>query len=39
MTNLFARIKNTVLADLHEALDQKERKNPIALLEPIFTRM
>ena len=32
MTNLFARIKNTVLADLHEALDQKERKNPIALL-------
>ena len=32
MTNLFARIKNTVLADLHEALDQKERSNPIALL-------
>ena len=32
MTNLFARIKNTVLADLHEALDQKEQKNPIALL-------
>ena len=32
MTNLFARIKNTVLADLHEALDQKERNNPIALL-------
>ena len=32
MTNLFARIKNTVLADLHAALDQKEQKNPIALL-------
>jgi lia operon protein LiaH len=32
MTNLFTRIKNTVLADLHEALDQKERSNPIALL-------
>jgi lia operon protein LiaH len=32
MTNLFARIKNTVLADLHEVLDQKEQKNPIALL-------
>ncbi|MCH6265645.1 PspA/IM30 family protein [Neobacillus citreus] len=32
MTNLFTRIKNTVLADLHEALDQKENKNPIALL-------
>lgn len=32
MTNLFTRIKNTVLADLNEALDQKEKKNPIALL-------
>lgn len=32
MTNLFSRIKNTVLADLHEAMDQKERKNPIVLL-------
>lgn len=32
MTNLFTRIKNTVLADLHDALDQKEQKNPIALL-------
>lgn len=32
MTNLFTRIKNTVLADLNEALDQKENKNPIALL-------
>lgn len=32
MTNLFARIKNTVMADLHDALDQKEKQNPIALL-------
>ncbi|MFZ7945815.1 PspA/IM30 family protein [Neobacillus sp. 19] len=32
MTNLFSRIKNTITADLHEALDQKEKKNPIALL-------
>lgn len=32
MSNLFTRIKNTVLADVHEVLDQKERKNPISLL-------
>lgn len=32
MSNLFTRIKNTVLADLNEVLDQKEQKNPIALL-------
>jgi len=32
MTNLFARIKNTITADIHEALDQKEKQNPIALL-------
>ena len=32
MSNLFTRIKDTVKADLHEVLDQKERKNPIALL-------
>ncbi|WP_313799893.1 PspA/IM30 family protein [Cytobacillus sp.] len=32
MANLFTRIKNTVLADLNEVLDQKEKKNPIALL-------
>lgn len=32
MTNLLTRIKNTVLADLNEALDHKEKKNPIALL-------
>ncbi|MEH7117645.1 PspA/IM30 family protein [Neobacillus vireti] len=32
MTNLFTRIKNTITADLHEALDQKEKQNPIAML-------
>jgi lia operon protein LiaH len=32
MTNLFKRIKNTITADLHEALDHKEKQNPIALL-------
>ncbi len=32
MTNLFTRIKNVVMADLHEAVDQKEKQNPIALL-------
>jgi lia operon protein LiaH len=32
MTNLFTRIKNTITADLHEAIDQKEKQNPIALL-------
>ncbi len=32
MTNLFTRIKNTITADLHEALDHKEKQNPIALL-------
>jgi hypothetical protein len=32
MTNLFTRIKNTITADLYEALDQKEKQNPIALL-------
>ncbi|KON89841.1 modulator protein [Sporosarcina globispora] len=32
MANLLTRIKDTVMADLHEALDKKEKKNPIALL-------
>lgn len=32
MTNLLTRIKNTVMADLYEVMDQKERKNPIAML-------
>ena len=29
---LFNRIKNTIAADLHEVLDQKEQKNPISVL-------
>jgi lia operon protein LiaH len=32
MSNLFTRIKNTVMADLNEVMDKKERKNPIAML-------
>lgn len=32
MTNLLIRIKNTITADLNEALDHKEQQNPIALL-------
>ncbi|KIY22833.1 PspA/IM30 family protein [Mesobacillus subterraneus] len=32
MANLLTRMKNTIMADLHEALDKKERKNPTALL-------
>ena len=32
MTNLFTSIKNTITADLNEAHDQKEKQNPIALL-------
>lgn len=32
MTNLLTRIKNVILADLNEAVEQKEQKNPIALL-------
>ncbi|MCA1056010.1 PspA/IM30 family protein [Rossellomorea aquimaris] len=32
MPNLFQRMKNTVMSDLHEALDKKESKNPIAVL-------
>ncbi|RCW77527.1 PspA/IM30 family protein [Saliterribacillus persicus] len=30
MTNLFSRLKETVMADLHDLVDQKEQKNPIA---------
>lgn len=30
--SLFSRIKNSVSADFHEMLDEKEKKNPIALL-------
>ncbi|OIJ17308.1 modulator protein [Anaerobacillus alkalilacustris] len=32
MCNLFSRIKNTISADIHEMLDEKEQKNPIAAL-------
>jgi lia operon protein LiaH len=32
MTNLFTRIKDMVASDLHEVMEQKEKKNPIALL-------
>ncbi|SDM57558.1 PspA/IM30 family protein [Bacillus sp. OK048] len=32
MTNLLTRIKDTIMADLHAAVDQKEKSNPIALL-------
>jgi lia operon protein LiaH len=32
MTNLFTRIKDIITADLHNAMDNKEKKNPIALL-------
>jgi phage shock protein A len=32
MTNLFTKLKNTIIADLNEALDQKEKQNPIAML-------
>ncbi|TQS74748.1 PspA/IM30 family protein [Ornithinibacillus gellani] len=32
MANLFTRIKDSISADLHHMLDQKEHKNPIASL-------
>ncbi|WML49890.1 PspA/IM30 family protein [Neobacillus sp. PS3-34] len=32
MSNLLTKIKNAVYADLHEALDQKEKQNPIMML-------
>jgi lia operon protein LiaH len=32
MTNLFTRLKDMIAADLHEVVDKKEKKNPIALL-------
>lgn len=38
MTNLFTRIKNTITADLHEALDYKEKQNPIALLNQYLSQ-
>lgn len=32
MTNIFTRIKDSISADLHHFMDQKEQKNPIAAL-------
>ncbi|MDN4524664.1 PspA/IM30 family protein [Fictibacillus fluitans] len=32
MSTLFSRIKNSIAADFHELLDQKEQNNPISLL-------
>jgi len=32
MANLLTRIKDTILADFHGILDEKEKKNPISLL-------
>ncbi|UOQ95223.1 PspA/IM30 family protein [Halobacillus shinanisalinarum] len=32
MANVFTRLKDSITSDLHEALDQKEQKNPIAML-------
>jgi lia operon protein LiaH len=32
MADLLTRIKNIIMADLHEMIDQKEKQNPIALL-------
>ncbi|MGX9930245.1 PspA/IM30 family protein [Virgibacillus sp. Bac332] len=32
MTNIFTRIKDSVTSDLHNLMDQKEQKNPIAAL-------
>lgn len=32
MSNLFTRIKNSITTDVHEMLDEKEQKNPIAVL-------
>jgi lia operon protein LiaH len=32
MANLLTRMKNVIMADLNEALEQKEKQNPIAML-------
>ena len=32
MENIFTRIKNSISADIHQFMDQKEEKNPIAAL-------
>ena len=32
MSNIFTRIKDAISADIHQLLDEKEQKNPIASL-------
>lgn len=32
MSNLLTRLKNVIMADLHDLLEHKEQKNPITLL-------
>src|SRR5690625_7684650 len=32
MTTIFSRIKETISADLHDLMDRKEQKNPVAAL-------
>ncbi|RYL88915.1 PspA/IM30 family protein [Sporolactobacillus sp. THM19-2] len=38
MSNLFTRIKDSISADLNDLLDQKEQKNPIAMLNQHLRR-
>ncbi len=39
MANLLTRIKDSVMADLHELMDQKEEKKSNRTCEPIHSRM
>ncbi len=39
MMSVFSRLKTIIEADLHEWLDEKEKKNPIALLNHYFAPM
>ncbi|MFX3619285.1 MAG: PspA/IM30 family protein [Sporolactobacillus sp.] len=38
MSNLLTRIKDSISSDIHELLDEKEQKNPIALLNQHLRR-
>lgn len=38
MSNLFTRLKDSIASDLNELLDQKEQKNPIAMLNQYLRR-
>jgi phage shock protein A len=38
MSNLFTRLKDSISADLNDMLDQKEQKNPIAMLNQHLRR-